>query len=468
MTGDDGPNRLEAGPATTTSRAGPAAGRRGLRRAGGDKCQGFGETSSCNDASHPRRRPRSNSAGARRGQPRHRRARRRQPDHRLLHGSAFVVTDPTGVEAAKDRAAPASGAPRAPGRNEPSRARHDRDLPLGIGVNFVLVDSGGGNDTVSVGGGIPGSLQVRVSGGNGNDTINGGPGNDLLEAGDEYSGTSGQDVLNGGPGNDGLVADPGGDQLSGGDGNDLLVSSSEVCQGHRFDGGGGLDTVSYARSKPAGTFTMTLGRTGAPDSGGGAARRIRSSLATRASRVRKAPETTRWSGTSSNNTLLGHGGARQVLRAGRQRLDRSDRRPAGQGDRLRGRRATRARRADVVRPEAEELLRARKPSSPTSGTNLQGPISSLSSRSACRRITVSMSPSRPAIGDAPAAPLGELGRAAAAAGPARRRGRRSPRRAPAPAARGCRRRRSPRPSRLRAAAIVSRAPPAPATGSARG
>jgi Ca2+-binding RTX toxin-like protein len=108
---------------------------------------------------------------------------------------------------------------------------------------------------------------VRINGGPGNDTLNGGPGDDLLEAGNEYEGTSGSDVLNGGGGNDGLVSDPGADQLNGGDGNDLLVSSAAICQGHRFDGGGGLDTVSYARSKPKGTFVIALGKTGAPSSG---------------------------------------------------------------------------------------------------------------------------------------------------------------------------------------------------------
>ena len=147
---------------------------------------------------------------------------------------------------------------------------------------------------------------MRISGGNGNDTISGGPGDDLLESGDEYSGTSGKDVLNGAAGNDGLVADPGGDELNGGgDGNDLLVSSAALCQGHKFDGGGGLDTVSYARSKPSGTLTMALGGTGAVNGGCGSPDSI---LATSES-LEGSEGKDKMIGDSSNNTLFGHGGA---------------------------------------------------------------------------------------------------------------------------------------------------------------
>jgi Ca2+-binding RTX toxin-like protein len=148
---------------------------------------------------------------------------------------------------------------------------------------------------------------VRINGGAGNDVLTGGPGNDLLEAGDEYGGTSGNDVLNGEGGNDGLIADPGADQLNAGDGNDLLVSSAAICQGHRFDGGNGLDTVSYARSKPSGLFIMALGGTGAPQGGckGGSPDTILSSNES----LEGSEGNDKMIGDSGNNTLFGHGGA---------------------------------------------------------------------------------------------------------------------------------------------------------------
>ena len=177
----------------------------------------------------------------------------------------------------------------------------------GLGLNFALIDSGGGNDTVSIGGGIPSSLQVRINGGAGDDVLNGGPGDDLIEAGDEYDGTSGNDILNGGAGNDGLVADPGGDQLNAGDGNDLLVSSAALCQGHRFDGGSGLDNVSYARSRPSGTLVMALGGTGAPSGGckGGSPDEILASSES----LEGSNGNDKMIGDSGNNTLFGHIGA---------------------------------------------------------------------------------------------------------------------------------------------------------------
>lgn len=326
VTGNDGTNRIDGGPGNDDLNGGGPSGSgdpdQGFGGAGADDCQSFGEVSSCGD-----RNPAQTETAVElnRGLDGVSVVVTGLGDDNQItasyNGGAFVVTDPTGVETREGSGCAASGAPRAPVvPGKPSRTEPDggpstggeptgpdttATCPSGLGVSFVLVDSGGGNDTVGVGGGIPNSLSVRISGGNGNDTISGGPGDDLLESGDEYSGTSGNDILNGEAGNDGLIADPGGDQLNAGDGNDLLVSSAALCQGHSFDGGGGLDTVSYARSKPSGTLTMTLGGAGSVSGGCAAPDTI---LATSES-LEGSEGNDKMVGDSSNNTLFGHGGA---------------------------------------------------------------------------------------------------------------------------------------------------------------
>ncbi len=325
INGDDGVNRIDGGPGNDDIDGGAPGGGgdpdQGFGGPGADSCTGFGEVSSCGDRNPPQQ---ETAVELNRGLDGVSLVVTGLGDDSQINvnynGSAFVVTDPTGVETREGSGCTASGAPLSPVvPGKPSRTAPNGGLPSGgepigpdtmatcpsgIGISFVLVDAGGGNDTVSVGGGIPASLSMRISGGNGGDTITGGPGDDLLESGDEYSGTSGADVLNGGPGNDGLVADPGGDQLNGGDGNDLLVSSAALCQGHRFDGGGGLDTVSYARSKPSGTLVMALGGTGGTKRGCATPDSI---LGTNES-LEGSEGNDKMIGDSGNNTLFGHGG----------------------------------------------------------------------------------------------------------------------------------------------------------------
>ena len=315
ITGDEGPNRIDGGPGNDTlSGGGPNGGGDpdlGLGGPGADSCQAFGEESSCNDGSPPQHETAVEMNRGLDGNSLVVTGLGDSSDITVIYGGgAFVVTDPTGIETREGSGCVATGATK-PGRSPtgaplPGGPNDTATCTSGPGINFILVDAGGGNDTVSVGGGIPASLSVRSNGGPGNDTLNGGPGDDLLEAGDEYGGTSGNDILNGGGGNDGLIADPGGDQLNGGDGNDLLVSSAAICQGHQFDGGGGLDTVSYARSKPPGTFVMALGKTGAPKGGckSGAPDTI---LADNES-LEGSEGNDVMEGDSGNNTLFGHGG----------------------------------------------------------------------------------------------------------------------------------------------------------------
>ena len=322
INGNENANRLDGGPGNDNLDGGAPAGGgdpdQGFGGPGADVCSAFGETSSCNDGSPAQQ---ETAVEMNRGLDGNSLVVTGLGDNNQITvtygGGAFEVTDPTGVESREGSGCILSGEPKAP-RNPlggppvaigpPTTAT----CTSGPGPNFALIDAGGGNDTVTVGAGIPSSLPVRINGGPGNDTLNGGPGDDLLEAGDEYEGTSGNDVLNGAGGNDGLIADPGADQLNAGDGNDLLVSSAAICQGHRFDGGSGLDTVSYARSKPGGTFVMALGGTGAPSGGCGTPDTI---LADNES-LEGSEGNDKMIGDSANNTLFGHGGADTFLGKG--------------------------------------------------------------------------------------------------------------------------------------------------------
>jgi Ca2+-binding RTX toxin-like protein len=302
--GDGGNNRIDGGPGNDDL-SGGGGNDEGFGGPGADDCQSFAVTSSCNDRIPPQQ---ETAAEINRGLDGISLVVTGLGDDSTIGitygGGAFVVTDPTGVEARDTSGCTASGQTRNPRTGEPTGKNSTATCPIGLGINFILVDAGGGNDTVAIGGGIPASLQVRITGGNGNDNLTGGPGDDLLESGDEFGGTSGNDILNGLGGNDGLVADPGADQLNAGAGNDLLVSSAATCQGHRFDGGGGLDTVSYARSKPKGVLTMTLGGSGSTKGCGTPDQILGSSESLEGSEGKD-----KMVGDSGNNTLFGHGGA---------------------------------------------------------------------------------------------------------------------------------------------------------------
>ena len=126
-----------------------------------------------------------------------------------------------------------------------------------------MITGGAGDDNISIADSVPTGVHVRANGNAGSDTLSGGPGDDVLEAGENYNNPdNGNDTLIGNGGSDVLYADPGADQLSGGPGDDLLVSSVAVCQGHTYNGGPGEDTVSYGRSNAA--LKVELGGTGGP------------------------------------------------------------------------------------------------------------------------------------------------------------------------------------------------------------
>ena len=136
----------------------------------------------------------------------------------------------------------------------------------GIGVG-----AGGGNDDIVVGDSVGVDAKIGLSGGRGNDTlegslaeevISGDKGNDTIRAGrgddiaygdagrDRIFGSKGQDLIKGGGGFDKLIGGPGGDHLFGQGGNDGMDGSQgrDVCTG-----GGGRDTGRHCerlRSTP--------------------------------------------------------------------------------------------------------------------------------------------------------------------------------------------------------------------------
>lgn len=109
--------------------------------------------------------------------------------------------------------------------------------PLG----YIVLWGDGGDDTLSVGAGVPATTEVMADGGPGDDNLTGGVGSDIL-----FAGESGADHLSGGVGDDGLIGRGGGaETMEGGPGNDNLVSNNP-CDGHRYSGGpGGADTASF-------------------------------------------------------------------------------------------------------------------------------------------------------------------------------------------------------------------------------
>lgn len=85
------------------------------------------------------------------------------------------------------------------------------------------INTGAGNDVVTLGKTVP--VPATIRGGEGNDVLTGGAGADKLIGGpgdDELIGRGGNDLLMGGPGNDTLIGGPGNDTLVGGPGQNVL------------------------------------------------------------------------------------------------------------------------------------------------------------------------------------------------------------------------------------------------------
>ena len=100
-----------------------------------------------------------------------------------------------------------------------------------VGISRIEVIAGEGNDTVTIGGGVPAAY---IDGGDGNDSLSGGDGNDTLTGGsgkNTLSGNDGDDRINGSGGHDVIFGGNGNDRLYGNGGDDIL------------DGGGGVDRL---------------------------------------------------------------------------------------------------------------------------------------------------------------------------------------------------------------------------------
>jgi hypothetical protein len=168
---------------------------------------------------------------------------------------AGVVEFALGGPAKFDTAtADAGGCTLGPGA-EPTTATCPLGAPTTPNVpplDAILLAGLGGDDTINAPN-FPDGTSVVELGGEGGDTLDGGPSEDVLVDG---PGT-GADTLNAGPGDDALLHNGGKDVLEGGPGSDLFLSVS-VCDGERIVGGIGgpndRDNASWARLGGGGVY----------------------------------------------------------------------------------------------------------------------------------------------------------------------------------------------------------------------
>jgi len=99
---------------------------------------------------------------------------------------------------------------------------------------ILVVEGGRNNDRIDASGMIPGRVRVRLSGGDGNDTITGSAFNDTISGGND------DDLVNAGAGNDTVSGDAGFDVLNGQDGNDIIDGGDD---NDVVNGGNGNDTL---------------------------------------------------------------------------------------------------------------------------------------------------------------------------------------------------------------------------------
>ncbi len=113
----------------------------------------------------------------------------------------------------------------------------------------IVVNSGGGNDSVDAGALVAGTYKSLVlSGGDGDDALTGGA----------NGGVGGiNDVLNGGAGNDTLTGGKGADTVSGGEGDDLMVWNNGDGSDLN-DGDAGIDTVESNGAPVGETYTYEV------------------------------------------------------------------------------------------------------------------------------------------------------------------------------------------------------------------
>jgi Ca2+-binding RTX toxin-like protein len=125
-----------------------------------------------------------------------------------------------------------------------ARGYDDPTIALCSFIGALRVETGDGDDRISVMYDFPAAQRITADAGPGNDTLSGptsSAGVTLLggDGTDELKGGFGADVLAGGAGDDTLDGNLGDDVLDGGAGNDLLAGSDGA---DRIDGGAGKDT----------------------------------------------------------------------------------------------------------------------------------------------------------------------------------------------------------------------------------
>jgi Ca2+-binding RTX toxin-like protein len=152
-----------------------------------------------------------------------------------------------------------------------SNAAADLNITSSSFTGDIVVSSGAGNDSISVGSGdstlygfsgsdslVSGAGTDFLYGGDSNDTISSGAGNDLLDGGadnDILFGEAGADTLSGGTGHDTLTGGTGADALWGGSGNDTfyfdvngVVSVDTIYDLELGNSSAALDLLSFGSS----------------------------------------------------------------------------------------------------------------------------------------------------------------------------------------------------------------------------
>jgi Ca2+-binding RTX toxin-like protein len=110
-------------------------------------------------------------------------------------------------------------------------------------ARWLTADLGPGDDSFRAEGSLAGAQNVRIAGGEGDDTIKAGPEDDLLESG------PGADRLYGGDGADGLVGGLPGPTFLYGEGDGDLLAAGGGCAGGAIVGGEGRDDASFAETQ---------------------------------------------------------------------------------------------------------------------------------------------------------------------------------------------------------------------------
>jgi len=159
-----------------------------------------------------------------------------------------------------------SAASAAGGCNPPSGSQLVCPLP-GKPLDSLMMAGMGGGDVLSVSG-FPEAVSIVLAGGEGDDSLTGRDGEDVLADGPDASGP-GDDTLGALGGDDALLNNGGLDHLAGDTGNDLFLSDS-LCDGDVIDGGADRDNASWTKFQDSAVeVRLDTGEAGRHGSGGG-------------------------------------------------------------------------------------------------------------------------------------------------------------------------------------------------------